>query len=70
MQKNNIQANLGAQAVHIQKYYKNKYNFPEDKYPNTSFAYKNGVVLPIGSYLEYKDIKFICDTIKQFENNF
>ncbi len=66
LQKNNIQANLGAQAVHIQKYYKNKYNFPEDKYPNASFAYKNGVVLPIGSYLDYKDIKFICDTIKKY----
>ena len=67
LNKNDIQANFGAQAVNVQKYFAKKYNIEKEKLPNAYKSYTKGIALPIGDFLNYKDIEVICETLKNYE---
>jgi len=60
----NIEANLGAQALPRLKYYKEKYS-PKN-HPVAIQSYECGLALPMGSHLDLNNIKYICDTIKSY----
>jgi perosamine synthetase len=64
---NKIQANYGAQAVNVQKYYFDKYSVSIGKMPNAYRAYTKGIALPIGGFLTKNEIKYICNIIKNYE---
>ena len=64
---NQIEANLGAQAIHSQKFYKKKYKFKNIHFPNAYKAYTKGLVLPIGLHISIGDVKKITNTIKLFK---
>jgi len=66
LKKNHIETNYGAQAIHVQKYYKKKYKFSNISYPNSYYAYKKGLVLPIGLHVSENDIKKISKIISLF----
>ena len=63
---NNIQANYGAQAVNVQKYYTEKYNISDEDLPNAYNAYTQGIALPIGDFLSIDDVHFICKILKNY----
>ena len=46
-----IETNLGAQALHCLKYYKEKYGYKENDFPNATKAYKQGLALPVGKHI-------------------
>lgn len=63
-----IEANFGAYSVHMQPYYKNKYNYESSNYKNSIKSYNQGLVLPLHNKLNYNDIVYIKDTIEELIN--
>ena len=68
LKKNLIETNVGAQALHIQDFYKKKYNFKESDYPNSYHAFTRGIVLPIGQHIDTKDVVSIYKVFKRYNN--
>lgn len=62
-----IQTNYGAQALHLQKYFKDKYNCKRSNYNNASYAYNSGLALPLGDHLNKNNITKIIQNIKLFK---
>jgi perosamine synthetase len=63
-----IETNYGAYAIHMLSYYRNKYHYKATDFKCALFAYKRGLVLPIGSHLTSKDIKYVIKAINQFSS--
>lgn len=66
LKTNNIETNYGANALHIEPYYKNKYNFNELEFPNALKAYKKGLALPLHPFLSDEDINYITNKLKEY----
>ncbi|MBL4654261.1 MAG: DegT/DnrJ/EryC1/StrS family aminotransferase [Bacteroidia bacterium] len=45
-------------------YYKEKYNYAENDFPNASKISNNSISLPVGPHLDHDDMTYIIDTIK------
>lgn len=65
LEENGIQTRGMFYPLHKQPCYK-MYNYSDLDYPNSNYAYKHGLSLPVYYELEKNDIKFICETIKKF----
>jgi len=61
-----IQTNYGAQAIHIQKYFKKKYYYTIENFSNSINAYNNGLALPIGEHISRNEIEEIVQKVKLF----
>lgn len=44
-------------------------NFSDNNFTNSVYGYEHGICLPIYPTLTDEDVKFICDTIKEFLSN-
>jgi dTDP-4-amino-4,6-dideoxygalactose transaminase len=62
-----IQTNYGAQALHVQKYFKKKYNYAVENFSNSLNAYSCGLALPIGEHISHSEIEEIVQKIKLFK---
>lgn len=60
---NQIEANMGAQAVNCLTYYRDKYGLKEQDFPNASLAYRSGLALPIGNHLTMDEIGTVAKTL-------
>ncbi|MCF8261084.1 MAG: DegT/DnrJ/EryC1/StrS family aminotransferase [Melioribacteraceae bacterium] len=67
MKLNSIETNLGAQAVHLQNYYVNKYHLKDSELPNSTSAYHQGLALPMGHHLAVSEIKYICNILTNYK---
>lgn len=65
LKENGIETNLGAYAIHNQKYYKEKYQYDDIEFRNSILAYKQGLALPLYYGLDEKKIRFIVKQILQ-----
>jgi len=65
LSNNGIQTNLGAQALHLLSYYRNKYNFENNNYYHSTLLYKCGLALPLYSKLLPDEIVFISKTLNK-----
>jgi dTDP-4-amino-4,6-dideoxygalactose transaminase len=65
LKEKGVEANLGAQALHILPFYRNKYHYKANDYPKALRAYRQGLALPIGSHLMDQDVDDICDRLIQ-----
>lgn len=63
---NGIETNYGANALHIEPYYINKYNYKENDYPNSLKAYKQGLALPLHTFLKDEDLIYIFIKLKEY----
>ena len=70
LNKRNIEVNYGANAIHILKFYKDKYNYNRKDFSNALLAYEHGLALPIGMHLNSKHIDIIVSTLKEVINGF
>jgi|GEM_PF-3858236 len=66
LKQNGIQANLGAQAVHMMTFFKQKYKYQSQDFRNSSIAYKHGLALPMGDQLSQGDVEEIGRIINLF----
>lgn len=65
LKEKGIGTNYGAQCMPAQKYYLNKYNLDyKNLFPNAWAAYTNGLVLPLYERLNFSDIDFISNELK------
>jgi perosamine synthetase len=64
LRENGIETNYGAYAVHMQKYYGEKYGSCNISCPVSSSAFLHGVALPLHPGLTVEDILVITDAIK------
>jgi perosamine synthetase len=65
----NIESNIGASALHMIEYYRNKYNFASDRFINARKAGENGLALPIGNHLDSNDCIVIANSLSPDTNN-
>lgn len=63
--KNEIQQRGCFYPLHLQPGYR-IYRYKNKDFPNSIFAYKNAMSLPVHLGLRKKDIGYICDTIRDF----
>ena len=61
--KNKIETRRAIPSIHKQIAYSKNFNI---KLPNTEFISKNGIVLPLYSQLNQKNLNYITDKIKKF----
>ncbi|MEN8208620.1 MAG: DegT/DnrJ/EryC1/StrS family aminotransferase [Candidatus Fermentibacteria bacterium] len=60
-----VQTNIGAQALHCQTYFKEKYGYEDTDFPAAGRAYRKGLALPVGDHLQNGDIEFIVEMLKR-----
>jgi dTDP-4-amino-4,6-dideoxygalactose transaminase len=68
LKDNGIEANFGAHAIQCLTYYKRKYNYRDEDYPQAFRASRMGLALPIGCHVGQKDISFLCDVLKEMRD--
>lgn len=61
----NIESNIGAQALHLLYYYKTKYGYKSSDYPIAQKLFENGLALPLHPLLNYKDIENISSLLRK-----
>lgn len=62
---NEIESNLGAQALHMLSYYKNKYGFNDIDYKISNRLFTKGLALPLSAQLTEEDISRVCTILKE-----
>lgn len=67
--KSGIESNIGAYAIPVLSYYKNKYNPDFNEFENAMSAYNQGLALPIGRHLNEENLYYIINTIKSILTN-
>ncbi|MBI2031249.1 MAG: DegT/DnrJ/EryC1/StrS family aminotransferase [Candidatus Levybacteria bacterium] len=65
LQEKGIQTREMFYPLHKQPCYK-MYKYNDQNFPNSIYAYKNGLSLPVYYELKKGQIKYICDAIKKF----
>ena len=58
-----IETRPGTHAVHTLSYYKNRYNFLPEDFPNTYKAFSSTISLPFHNYMTKEDIEYVSDNI-------
>lgn len=65
MRRIGIETNLGAQALHMMSYFKDKYRYKKEDFPNAVLLYQQGLALPLHSKLSIEDIRFISICLQE-----
>ncbi|WP_175530595.1 DegT/DnrJ/EryC1/StrS family aminotransferase [Brevibacillus centrosporus] len=60
-----IESNLGAQAIHMMTYFKEKYGYDKDQFPNARLLYEKGLALPLHPLLTEDEITFISLSLRE-----
>lgn len=66
--KQNIQTNLGAQAIHMLTFYREKYRLKSDDFPHAKQAYTQGLALPIGHHINEETVAYISQKLNNVLN--
>ena len=61
-----VETNFGAYAIHELSYYKKKYRYSKEDFPNSSIAYSSGLCIPNHHLLSDSDVDFIVSRIIKF----
>ena len=68
LRNNDIETNLGAQALNCLSYYKNKYQLNDNSFVCAEKAFKYGLALPIGNHIKKADIDYIILKLLNYKN--
>ncbi|WP_203363281.1 DegT/DnrJ/EryC1/StrS aminotransferase family protein [Bacillus sp. REN10] len=60
-----IETNLGAQAIHMLAYYKEKFNYNDKDYPNANASYQQGLAFPLHPELTKQEIHYVINEFKK-----
>lgn len=63
LREEGVEAAVGAQALHILPFYKDRYGYGTSDFPQALRACRHGLALPIGSHLHGDDIDSICERL-------
>ncbi|WP_134683946.1 DegT/DnrJ/EryC1/StrS family aminotransferase [Brevibacillus migulae] len=65
MKSANIETNIGANALHLLTYYKQKYGFQPEDFPVAKRLYEKGLAIPLHPLLREEDIRLITEALRQ-----
>ena len=68
MAQQGIQCSVHFIPLHIQPFYKKKFNFKKSDFPNAEWVYEREVSLPLYPKMKEKDVKFVINAIKRIIN--
>ncbi|CBH22458.1 Glutamine--scyllo-inositol transaminase [Acetoanaerobium sticklandii] len=63
LKQKGIETNFGANSVHMQPYYKGKYNLDSNTFNNSVYSFNQGLALPLHPNLNEDDINFIVNSL-------
>ena len=64
-----VETRPGTHAVHTLSYYKNRYNFRQEDFPNAYGAFISTISLPLHNYITKEDIEYIAKNIIKAKND-
>ena len=64
-----VSVSLHYVPVHLLSYYKNKYNYKVNDFPNALKNYQQILSLPIYTALSDDEVLYVCEKIKEIANN-
>jgi perosamine synthetase len=59
-----IESNFGAHALNCLPYYRQKYGYRQEDFPNAVQAFRGGLAVPMGHHLRQDQVDWISDQIK------
>lgn len=65
MHEHGIETNMGAQAVHMLTYYRDKYDLLPDDFPVSSVLYRQGLAIPIHERMSMEDAGKIVEQLRE-----
>ncbi|MBP2027781.1 dTDP-4-amino-4,6-dideoxygalactose transaminase [Acetoanaerobium pronyense] len=63
LKKKGIETNFGANSVHMQPYYKDKYNLDSNILNNSVYSFNQGLALPLHPNLNKDEVKYIANSL-------
>lgn len=69
LNKAGIETTIGTYAIHQTRYYKNKYGFDINDFPNARIAFELGLVLPLYPRMTEGDVRYVVNSLKEAERN-
>ena len=66
LQQEGISTRPGTHAVHMLKFYSEKYKIKSNDFPGAKTANDKSISLPIHNRMTINDIKYICKALKKF----
>lgn len=64
MLDHHVETNLGAQAIHMLSYYKNKYKFKDTDFPIANLLYEQGLAIPLYAGLQEKEANHVSNSLR------
>jgi len=68
LQKANIEANIGTYALHLLRYYSQKYGYTPCDYPNATNLFLKNLALPFHNNITFDDVTQIVNTLRRVLN--
>ena len=59
---------IGAYALHMIKYYREKYNYQEQDFPSALNSCQYELALPMGMHINISDVQYIYECLSCFKN--
>jgi dTDP-4-amino-4,6-dideoxygalactose transaminase len=63
-----VETSIGTYALHMLSYYKNKYGYEPNDFPNAKRAYENSISLPLHPGMDEEDVEFVVENIRDIVN--
>ena len=67
LQQKGISTRPGTHAVHLQKYYSDKYGFKPEDFPNSYIADKCSIAFPLFPSMTDTEFNYVCDAINSYK---
>ncbi len=66
LRERGVETNIGAYAVHVQKYYKKKHN--DNEFRNSMYSYKCGLALPLYDRITSEEVRLVVKELEKLLN--
>jgi len=63
LKEREIETTIGTYALHMLSYYREKYGYEPDDFPNAKTVFKKGLALPLHPKMSEDDVEFVVKTI-------
>jgi dTDP-4-amino-4,6-dideoxygalactose transaminase len=63
-----IGANYGAQCIPVQTYYRTKYGYSRDDFPEAYRAFSQGIVLPLFDSMSQDQVSYVIETVNNYRS--
>ena len=65
LRERGVEANLGAQALHLLRFYREAYGYGRDDFPVSAKLCERGLALPLHGEMTERHVKTVCDALQE-----